>query len=119
MYRIPKELNLSKAIGQPATQIHVGQFDLQVSFGGIHFAIWSPIKLVRDGKVIGIWEEDRWPDPQFKEILNVNIQKYEIPNERAIILYFENGIEMHLIDHSDQYESMSISVDGESGPWII
>lgn len=51
--------------------------------------------------------------------MNVNVTKYEVPNDQLIILHFENGVEMHLSDTSDQFESMQIAIEGESGPWII
>jgi len=113
MYRIPKDFDISKAVGGCITQICVGEFDLQFTVGEIHFSIWSPASLVFDGEVVGKWQEGSWPDQQFIKILNVNLATYEIPNDRSIVLHFENGIELHLEDHSDQYESMHI------GPWII
>jgi hypothetical protein len=51
--------------------------------------------------------------------MNVNVVKYEIPNDRLIVISFENGIEMHLRDDSDQYECMQISIEGDPNEWII
>jgi len=119
MYRIPKELDLSGVIGEFTTQICVGKFDIQFSLGKVHFSVWSPIKLVRNEEILCTWEEGRWPDSGFIELFNVNITKFEIPNDQQIILYFDNGVEMHLSDTSDQFESMQISIEGESGTWII
>jgi hypothetical protein len=73
---------------------------------------------VRDGKVIGRWVEGKWSEPQFYEIMNVNIIKYDIPNDRLIVLYFQNGIEMQLKDDSDQYECMQISIEATTNLWI-
>jgi hypothetical protein len=119
MYRIPNDLPLSNVIGEFTTQIRVGQFDLQFTFGKVNFAISSQIDLIRNGDVIGIWDEGKWPDPQFYEIMNVNIVKCEIPHDRLIVLYFENDIEMHLKDDSDQYECMQISIEGDPTQWWI
>ena len=119
MYRIPKDLDLSTVLGEFTTQIHVGQFDLQFTFGKVNFAVQSPVSLIRKGEVIGGWEEGKWPDTQFFEIMNVNVVKCEIPNDRLIVLHFENGIEMHLIDDSDQFECMQISIHGDPNQWII
>jgi len=119
MYRIPSDLDLNTIIGEPITQLRIGQYDIQFNIGNAHFSVWSPITLVKEGAVIGKWEEDRWPDPSFKDILNVNVVNFDIPNDRLIILYYENLVEMHLEDSSDQFESMSISIEGETGPWII
>jgi hypothetical protein len=119
MYRIPSDLDLSAVIGEFTTQVRVGQFDLQFTLGKVDFAITSPIRLVRGGDVIGSWIEGQWPDPQFFDIMNVAVQRVEIRGDRLIVLHFENGMAMHLEDDSDQYESMVITVEGQSGPWII
>ncbi|OGP48355.1 MAG: hypothetical protein A2022_10175 [Deltaproteobacteria bacterium GWF2_42_12] len=119
MYRIPKELDLSKIVGQFTTQIRVGQFDLQFSFGEVHFAIQSCINLVRNGEIIGKWQEGKWPPPQFFEIMNVDVTRYEIPNDRTIVVHLENGMEIQLSDDSDQFECMQISIKGEPNEWII
>lgn len=119
MYRIPNNLDLSKVVGEFTTQIRVGQFDLQFTFGLVSFAVQSRVSLIRNGEVIGRWQEGKWPDPQFFEIMNVNVVKCEIPNDRLIILHFKNGIEMHLRDDSDQYECMQISIEGNPSQWII
>ncbi len=119
MYRIPKDLDLSKVIGEFTTQIRVGQFDLQFTFGKVNFAVYSQVDLVQNGEVIGSWNEGKWPDPRFYEIMNVNLVKYEVPNDRLIVLYFSNGIEMRLNDNSDQYECMQIQIEGDPNQWII
>lgn len=119
MYRIPKELDLSPIIGSFSTQLRVGQFDLQFSFGSVSFMIQSPITLKRHDEVIGIWEEGRWPDFAFYDIMNVCVSRYAIPDDTRVIIYFENGIEMHLIDSSVQYESMIISTNDGEDQWII
>jgi hypothetical protein len=119
MYRIPSDLNLSIMIGQSTTQVLVGQFDIQFSLGKVHFTVESGINLVRNGETIGGWRQGQWPSPQFFEIMNVDVTKYEIPNDRTIIIYLENGIEICLSDDSDQFECMQISIKGESSQWII
>ncbi len=52
--------------------------------------------------------------------MNAEVIRWEVPNDRLIVLVFANGIEMHLEDESDQYESMTISFEGKPGKgWII
>ena len=119
MYRIPDELDLSPLLGEFTTQLRVGQFDLQFTFGPVSFAVQSPVKLFRDGSLFASWEEGRWPEPGFFDVMNVKVIHYEIPNNRLIVLEFENGIAMHLEDNSDQYESMQIYFEGNPSPWII
>jgi len=119
MYRIPKELNLSSVVGEATTQVRVGQFDLQFTFGDVSFAVQSPVSLFRDGNRVAHWEEGRWPEPEFYSIMNTNVARCEIVNDRLIAIEFENGIEMHLEDNSDQYESMQITFKDNPSPWII
>jgi hypothetical protein len=119
MYGIPKELDLSPVVGQFTTQIRVGQFDLQFTFGIVDFVITSPVDLFRSGKVIGHWEEGKWPDAAFYEIMNTEITKCEIKSDMLIIIQFANGIEMHLVDDSDQYECIKIALDGNPNICII
>jgi hypothetical protein len=119
MYRVPLDLNLSAIIGQSTTQVRVGQFDVQFTFGTVNFAIQSPIKLVRNGEVISTWEEGRWPDSGFYETMNAKVSKWQIPDDRTIVIYLENGLEIHLTDDSDRYECMQISTEGAPGLVVI
>jgi len=119
MYRIPDNLDLSPVVGQFTTQVQVGQFDLQFTFGPVNFAVQSPVDLFRDGKLLAHWEEGRWPDPGFYDIINSEVRRCEVVNDRLIVFEFENGITMHLEDSSDQYECMQISFEGEQDQWIV
>jgi hypothetical protein len=119
MYRIPKELDLSPVVGEFTTQIRVGQFDLQFTFGEVDFGINSPVNLFRDGKLIGHWEEGQWPEAAFYDIMNIGITRCDTKTDRLIVITFANGIEMHLTDDSDQYECMQIRFKGNPFPWII
>ena len=119
MYRIPKELDLSSVVGAFTTQIRVGQFDIQFTLGDVSFAVTSPINLYRAGELIGRWTEGKWPDAVFYDVMNTDVTRCEIVSERLIVIAFANGIEMHLVDDSDQYESMQIHFKGNPSPWII
>jgi hypothetical protein len=119
MYRIPHDLDLSLVVGEFTTQVRVGQFDLQFTFGPVNFAVQSPVNLFRYGNQVAHWEEGRWPDPAFYEIMNAEVRCCEVVNDRLIVFEFENGITMHLEDNSDQYECMKISFEGEQAQWII
>ncbi len=119
MYRIPKELDLSPIVGEFTTQIRVGQFDLQFTFGVVSFGVTSPINLFRGTELIGHWEEGKWPDDAFYDIMNTEITRCEIKTDRLIAIVFANGIEMHLADDSDKYECIQIRFKGSPAPWII
>lgn len=119
MHRIPEDLDLSPAVGESTTQICVGQFELQFTFGPVCFVIWSPINIFRDGILIAHWEEGLWPDEDFYDIMNTEVTRCEVVNDRLIVFEFENGLKMHLEDSSDQYESMKITFEGDPTEWII
>ncbi len=119
MYRIPSSLDLRQAVGEFTTQVRVGQFDIQFTFGPVDFVVESPIRLLRSGEIIGEWEEGRWPDSGFYDIMNQKVTKCDIASERRIVISFEDGLEMHLEDDSDQYESMQIRISGNPNPIII
>ena len=119
MYRIPDDLDLSRVVGEFTTQVRVGRFDLQFTFGLVDFAVQSPVNLFRGGELLAHWEEGRWPDPGFYEIMNIEVRRCDVVNDRLIVFEFKNGITMHLEDSSDQYESMQISFKGEPRRWII
>ena len=119
MYRVPLDLDLSEIVGEFATQVGVGQFDLRFTFGPVTFSVESPVSLVRNGQLIGSWEGGRWPDSTFFETMNSSVSRWEIPDDRTIVIRLENGIEVHLTDNSDQYECIQISVAGRSDQTII
>jgi hypothetical protein len=119
MYRIPADLDLTLVVGEFTTQVRVGQFDIQFTFGPVKFAVQSPVNLFRDGEFVGHWEAGRWPNPKFYEIMNIAVRRCEVVSDRRIVLEFDNGITMHLEDSSDQYECMQITFEGNPSPWII
>jgi hypothetical protein len=119
MYRIPANLDLSPVVGEFTTQVRVGQFDRQFTFGRVNFAVQSPVTLFRNGKIAAQWEQGRWPDPGFYEIMNTEVRRCEVASDRLIVFEFDNGIAMHLEDSSDQYECMQIAFEGEQSQWII
>ncbi len=119
MHRIAKELDLSPVIGEFTTQLRVGQFDLHFTFGRVTFVVESPINLFRNGKLVAHWEQGRWPESGFFDVMNVEITRCDTPNDRLIVLEFNNGIAMHLVDDSDQYECIRINFEGDPSQWII
>jgi len=119
MYRIPDDLDLTPVEGEFTTQVRVGQFDLQFTFGTVNFAVQSPVNLFRGEDLVAHWEEGRWPEPGFYDIMNAEVKRCEIVSDRLIVIEFENAIVMHLEDSSDEYESMQISFEGDPTLWVI
>ena len=114
MYRFPRHLDLSRALGEFTTQLGVGQFDLQFSLGDIRFAVQSQIDLFCAGELVGSWVPGRWPDPAFYEAMNVPVTRIEIINEQLLEIELESGLVLRMPDNSDQYESMQIIIGKNS-----
>jgi len=120
MYRFPRQLDLSPALGQFTTQLCVGQFDLQFSLGDIRFVVQSQIDLLRAGELVGAWVPGRWPDPAFYEAMNVPVTRIEIINEQLLEIELESGLVLRVPDSSDQYESVQIVIGkGSEQVYII
>lgn len=116
---LSKDLDLSPVVGEFTTLIGVGQFDLQFTFGPLGFSVQSPVNLFRDGMPLAHWEEGKWPDPGFYDIMNTEVTRCEFKNERSILFEFDNGIEMRLEDDPDQPEIMRIQCEGEPSVRVI
>ncbi len=120
MYRIPDNLDLSAVVGEFATQVRVHRYDLQFTFGPVSFTVESPVDLFRDGERIAHWEGGLWPEPGFFDIMNnARVRTCVVRNDRLIVVELENGIAMHLVNNSDEYESMQIHFEGSSTLWVI
>ena len=102
MYRIPRDLDLSPIVGEFTTQVCVGQFDLQLTFGPVRFVVTSPVDLFKEGNHLAHWEEGRWPEPGFFDIMNTEVLRVEVSSDR-IVIELANGIQIQLADNSDQY----------------
>ncbi|QNP40180.1 hypothetical protein [Lysobacter solisilvae (ex Woo and Kim 2020)] len=119
MYGFPADLDLSPALGQETTQLCVGPYDLQFSFGTVAFAIQSKVEIWRGGDPAGIWEAGGWPDPAFYQVLNTALLAFAVLDPKRLSLRLANGLELLLLDTSEQYESMQIYVGGLDGAHII
>lgn len=116
MYGVPDDLDLSAVVGEFTTQIGVGQFDLQFTFGTVDFAVSSPVSLFQDGKVVAQWSEGRWPDARFFDVMNSAVLRCS-SDSKEISIELENGLSLKLVDDSDRYESMKITVGEDL--WIV
>lgn len=119
MYRIPKDLDLSPVVGETTTQLRVGRWDLQFTFGPVSFTVETPVSLHHDGKQVARWEPGKWPDSGFLDILSTEVRRCEVASDRMIVIELANGLEIHLVDDSDHHESMQITFEGDSRQVII
>lgn len=119
MYGFSADLDLSVAIGQEITQFCVGPFDLQFSFGAVAFAVQSKVEIWRKSQLIGSWEAGSWPDPVFYQVFGSALQAFSVLDPKRLSLQLANGLELLLIDDSEQYESMQIYVEGLEGAHIV
>jgi len=92
---------LSAVTGQSTTQLRVGQFDLQFTFGHVDFLVMSPVELRCNGQRVARWEQGRWPEPAFLNAMNSTVDSCKVVGDSRIVIAIENGLEMHLEDSSD------------------
>ena len=119
MYGFPSDLNLATAIGQEITQFSVGPYDLQFSFGKVAFAVQSQVEIRRASSVIATWQGGEWPSADFYEAFCSPVTSTHLVDERRLCVTLENGLQLHILDNSDQYESLQIFVPDASGPYIV
>ena len=119
MYGFPSDLDLSAAVGQETTQICIGPYDLQFSLGPIGFTIQSRVELYRDGTALATWQAGEWPEPAFYSVFSKPVSAVKVASERRLCITLEGGLELHVLDTSQEYESLQIYVQDTSGPYII
>ncbi|HAP77348.1 MAG TPA: hypothetical protein DCR14_14855 [Acidimicrobiaceae bacterium] len=61
MYGVPHDLDLSAVVGEFTTQVRVGQYDLQFTFGSVNFAVESQASVLRGNHVVAHWSAGVWP----------------------------------------------------------
>lgn len=122
MYGIPPDLKLDSLIGCDLNLLGLGRYDVQLNFdgSGITFCIQGGISLLKNGKIVAIWnEQNNWSSLAFQEILNATVKNYSIPNEKLLEIKFMNGFVLQVHDDSDQYETMQIYFDDTTKLAII
>jgi hypothetical protein len=117
MYRFPLDLDLSPLVGQFTTQLCVGPFDLQFSLGDFRFVIQGGVDLYREGRLVASYRADSWPSAEFYGLLNADVVAAYFRDDRTLVITFGTGIEAHLLDTSDAYESCQILV-GKTNPTV-
>lgn len=59
------------------------------------------------------------PDSAFYQVFNNPVDSIALIDERRLGITLRDGLELHLLDNSDQYESMQIYLNGLEGVWIV
>ncbi len=116
MYGVPQDLDLSAVMGESTTQVRVGQYDLQFTFGSVNFAVQSQANVLKGEQVVAHWNEGVWPEAGFFDVMNAAVVGWTIGPDQ-IVLDLENGISLRFVDDSEQYESMQIKVGDDL--WVI
>lgn len=119
MHGVPPDLDLAPIVGEITTQLRVGQFDLQFTIGPFDFRVVSLVVLKRAGNAVGSWDEGRWPDPVFYDVMNVPVRGWRLAGSRGIVIEFEQGLSLHLRDSSDHLESFLIEHLPTKELWVI
>lgn len=116
MYGVPQDLDLSAVVGEFTTQVHVGQYDLQFTFGSVNFAVQSQASVLNGEQVVAHWSEGLWPEAGFFDVMNAAAVRWTIGPDQ-IVLDLENGLSLRFVDDSEQYETMQIRIGDDL--WVI
>ena len=112
MYRFSdKELNLEGIVGNPLNMLCQGAYDLHLVFDGSNikrFTIMGVVRLYEAGKLLASWEDEGWNTVAYQRLLNAVPIAWRIVEPAILEITFENGVAMHIIDDSDQYEAVVI-----------
>ena len=121
MYRVAPEIDLKEFVGSSLAQICQGKFDVVFRFsGGSEIAAQCPVKVLKQGEIISSFEEDcSWTTMRFREILNLDVGNYSVPNDRCLRIAFDGDYFLEFHDDSDQYESFQIYPKGNAGQIIV
>jgi hypothetical protein len=119
MYGFPSDLNLAAVIGQETTQFCVGPYDLQFSFGYVSFVVQSRVELCREGKVVATWQAGGWPAEAFYQVFSTPVVSVRVVDSRRLCIALEGGLELHVLDTSEQYESAQIYLSDAERRYIV
>ena len=116
MYGVPQDLDLSAVVGEFTTQVCVGQYDLQFTFGSVNFVVESQASVLKGERVVAHWSEGVWPEAGFFDVMNAAVLGWRIGPDQ-IVLDLENGLSLRFVDNSEQYETMQIRIGDDL--WVI
>jgi hypothetical protein len=121
MYGFTSDLMIECLIASDLQQICIGKCDVQFRSGsGTLIAVQGGARILKNDTKTAVWsEENSWDTPAFYELLNHSVTRYAVLNRNVLHLDFDNGLVLELTDNSDQYESMQIYPNGESGQIIV
>ena len=111
MYGFPKDLNLDGLIGHYLAQLYLSPGSVEL----IHdcdiriCAVCCPLFVFENKILICKWDDYcRWTNADFQKLLSLNVTGWKIIADRTLEIQYENGFSLHLVDDSDQYESVHI-----------
>ena len=115
MYGFPKDLNLDGLLGHYLTQLNLGSGSVEfIHDCRIKISATGPVSVFENGNLICEWDDYcRWTNADFQKLLSLNVTGWKIIADRTLELQYENGFSLHLVDDSDQYESVYIYFSNE------
>jgi hypothetical protein len=106
MWGFPDKDKLKCLIGKEITDICFGRHQISIKLNtDEHMIIWSIEKFYEDNRDFFHWSE-RQP-PVFDNILSATIVDINLFTNRHATLSLDNGMEIHLKDDSEMYETIA------------
>jgi hypothetical protein len=114
MYGIPADLNLSKLIGIQIKGINVVEFMTVIQFeDGTTICIEGEAKITKNDVVITQWkQESGWNTNQYALMIGKLVSSYEVITPRELVINLMEGLQIHIFDNSNEYESFHIYPEG-------
>jgi hypothetical protein len=114
MYKIPINLKIDKIIGGSISQWCIARHSICFNIGIVNFHVQSVISLENKNNTIAQWWGNQSLDAMFFDALDKKVVCYEIIHDVTLMIRFEGGIVLRIMDTSDQYESFVIIIkDGK------
>ena len=116
-------LDLEGIVGHPMNLLCQGEFDLQLVFAVSNiqrFSIMSSLQLYEAGELLATWEGGSgWSALAYQKLLNAVPASWRIVEPAILEIAYENGLVMHILDDSDQYESVVIEFTDQPSVIVV
>ena len=121
MYGIPSDLPLGAFVGREFNQVCLGRFQVQFHASGTGSVFaegrWE-LRNAHGDLLDKAREHERRESYRIHEVIDRRIVGFVIDAPSHFTLEFEGGHRLSVFDDSEQYESVSIHLDGEPSIYI-
>lgn len=121
MYGVPTDLPIQPFVGQDLNQICLTRFQIQLHFSGAGSIGVEGGWEIRDGTgnlLDSAEPHESRESYRIHRLIDVPVAGFSIDPPRSFTLSFANGLALTVFDDSEQYESFSVTVDGQPSVYV-